>query len=265
MQRDLSNFAEKAYVEDVVPILVAAIHCQLDQLASQCKQIIARSDLDSLFLKKELPQVVEEIQLLRRETTQEIEHTKTDVDSALKRKRESIYKALDYDDVELVKRLLDEYRDEISLDNVFALHYAAAYCAPKVVKDVIGLHLANINLKNPRGHTVLHVAARRREPLVIIALLNDGACVSDTTPDGQTALSICQKLTRLKDYSSITKQGEEANSYRICIDLLEGETRRSSDSGSVLISSLETAEDLNAGLSYYENRGENCLLIHSIS
>jgi hypothetical protein len=55
MQRRLLNFVEKALVEDVIPILVVAFHCQLNQLVSQCIQRVARSDLDNVSLEKELP------------------------------------------------------------------------------------------------------------------------------------------------------------------------------------------------------------------
>ncbi|KAL9422913.1 hypothetical protein AB3S75_035074 [Citrus x aurantiifolia] len=37
-------FVEKALVEDVIPILVAAFHCQLNQLRSHCVQRVVRSE-----------------------------------------------------------------------------------------------------------------------------------------------------------------------------------------------------------------------------
>ena len=62
-----------------------------------------------------------------------------------------IHRALDSDDVELVKLLLNV--SEITLDDANALHYAAAYCDSKVVSELLDLGLANLNLKNSRGYT----------------------------------------------------------------------------------------------------------------
>lgn len=262
LQRRLLNFVEKAFVEDVIPILVAAFNCQLSQLRSSCVSRIAKSDLDAVALEKELPfEAWAEIKSLREKAQREeeedesaaMEERQVQVQVEDKRVRR-IHKALDSDDVELMNLLLNE--SNITLDNAFALHYAVAYCDPKIVKEVLGLKLADINLRNGRGHTVLHVAARRKEPSVIVALLERGANAVETTDDGQTAVAICRRLTRPKDYYQGTKQGHETNSDRICIDVLERKMRRNSIAANISMSTELVADDLHVRLDYYENRGD---------
>ncbi|KAJ6337143.1 hypothetical protein OIU76_006921 [Salix suchowensis] len=87
-----------------------------------------------------------------------------------------------------------------------------------------------------------------------MALLTRGANASETASDGQNAVSICRRLTRPKDYNEKTKQGEESNKDRICIDVLEREMRRTSLSENVSILSPSVADDLNMKLDYLENR-----------
>ncbi|PRQ52159.1 putative chromatin remodeling & transcription regulator ABTB family [Rosa chinensis] len=257
VQRRLTNFVEKALVEDVIPILVASFHCKQSQLFSHCIQRVAKSDLDNVVLEKELPhEVFDSIKSLRLESQQMDESSMLEMEPGEEKRLKSIgriHKALDSDDVELVTLLLKE-SDSISLDGAYALHYAVAYCDPKIVKEVLGLRLANTNLRNARGHTVLHVAARRKEPAVLVPLLNSGASALETTLDGQTAVAICRRLTRPKDYNENTKQGEVSNKDRICIDLLEREMRRNSMAVDMSNTSQVIADDLNVRLDYFENR-----------
>lgn len=255
MQRHLLNFVDKALVEDVIHILLAAHHYQLNQLLSPCIQRVARSDLDDISLEKELPhEVVTEIKSLRvqsppESTTPDAMEVESVNDKSIKR----ILKALDSDDVELLMLLLEE--SSVTLDDAYALHYACAYCDSKVVQEVLTLGLADILLKNHRGHTVLHVAARRRDPSILVALLTKGACASETTRDGQTALSICQRLTRRKDYHEKTVQCKESHKDRLCVDVLQREMRRSSMSVNMSVLSQLSADDLHMRLDYLENRG----------
>lgn len=244
-------------MEDVVPILMVAFHCQLNQLLSHCSQRVANSNLDDVAIEKELPyEVSREVKLLRRKIQQEADESSMmeEVVQVQDKRARRIHKALDSDDVELVKLLLNE--SDITLDLAYALHYAVAYCDPKVVKEVLSLNLANINLCNIRGYTVLHVAARRKEPSVIVALLDRGASAVENTTDGQTAVAICRRLTRPKDYHENTKQGQETNKDRICIDVLEREMRRNSISGNMSMTTELVADDLHAKLDYFENRGD---------
>lgn len=49
-------------------------------------------------------------------------------------------RALDSDDVELVRMLADEKK--LDLDGAYGLHYAAAYCHPRTLTDLLDLELA---------------------------------------------------------------------------------------------------------------------------
>lgn len=237
-----------------MPILMVAFNCGLEQLLSHCLERVARSNLDNLILERELPiQVMNNVKSLRLKTHQEEEHDSVQVDPLNEKRIRRIHRALDSDDVELVKLLLEE--SNISLDTACALHYAVAYCNPKIVNEVLNLGNADVNLRNSRGYTVLHLAARRKDPSIVVGLLNNGATVSDTTGDGQTAITICRRLTRPKDFHEATKQGQETNMDRLCIDVLEREMRRNPLAGNISLSSAVVADDLHMRLLLLENRG----------
>ncbi|XP_012483470.1 BTB/POZ domain and ankyrin repeat-containing protein NPR1 [Gossypium raimondii] len=246
VQRHLLNIVEKALIEDVIPVLVAAFHYQLNQLLSQCFERVAKSDLDNVCLEKELPpEVYAKIRSLR------LVPELVESDLVHEKKIKRIHKALDSDDIELLELLLRE--SNVTLDEAYALHYAVAYCDPKIVSEVLCLGLANVYLKDHRGFTALHVAARRKEPSVLVALLNKGASVTETTLDGRTAVDICRRLTRVKDYNENKKQGAPSNKDRLCIDVLEAKMR-CSESENLGVPTQVIAYDLHMKLDYYENR-----------
>ncbi|KAF5779273.1 putative chromatin remodeling & transcription regulator ABTB family [Helianthus annuus] len=253
-QRRLLNFIEKALVEDVIPILLVAFHCELTQILTQCVHRIARSDLDDVSLEKELPpEVSKDVKLLRSKSLDGKDPVGKSEEAALREKRiRQIHKALDSDDVELVKLLLSE--SNITLDEANALHYTVAYCDPKVVKEVLSLNMADVNRRNARGYTVLHVAAMRKEPSILVSLLSKQVSVLEVTQDGRSAVGICKQLTRPKDYNAKTEHGEEANKDRLCIDVLEREIIRNSMGGDVPMSSTAMADDLHMKLLHLENR-----------
>ncbi|KAL4579609.1 hypothetical protein LXL04_015763 [Taraxacum kok-saghyz] len=253
-QRRLLNFIEKAFVEDVIPILLVAFHCELTHILTQCIHRVARSDLDDISLEKNLPpEAARDVKSLRTNHLPEPAQTPKSEEDPLREKRiRQIHKALDSDDVELVKLLLTE--SNITLDDAHALHYAVSYCDPKVVKELVDLDLADVNRRNPRGYTVLHVAAMRKEPSIMVCLLNKQVSVFETTRDGQNAVGICKRLTRQKDYQTKTEHGQETNKDRLCIELLEREIIRNSMGGDVLISSSSMADDLHMKLLHLENR-----------
>ncbi|XP_027171501.1 BTB/POZ domain and ankyrin repeat-containing protein NPR2-like [Coffea eugenioides] len=252
VQRQLLNFVDKAFEEDVIPITIVAFHCQLNQLLSHSIQRVAQSDLDNLTLEKELPhEVLTDIKSFRIQYDQDLKHDTCEVNFIADKRIRRIHKALDSDDVELLRLLLDE--SDITLDDAFALHYAAAYCNPKVVTEVLSLGNANLNLRNSRGYTVLHVAARRKEPSVIVGLLNKGACVSDSTVDGRTSITSCRRLTRPKDYNESMEQGKEANKDKLCIDVLKREMLRNPLAGNMSMSPMMVADDLTMRLLLVEN------------
>ncbi|XP_076901264.1 BTB/POZ domain and ankyrin repeat-containing protein NPR1-like [Bidens hawaiensis] len=252
-QRRLLNFVEKALVEDVIPILVVAFRCQLPNVLSRCVDRVVRSNLDIISIEKELPfEIAQNIKSLRNTSQEDDEHT-VESETVLHEKRiKSIHKALDCDDVELVKMILDE--SKITLDEACALHYAVMYCNQEVAKEILNLNCADVNLRNSRGYTVLHVAAMRKEPSLIVSILSKGACASDTTIDGQSAVSICRRRTRPKDYLVKTEHGKETNNDRICIDVLEREIKRNPMIGDVSVCSSAMADDLHMRLLYLENR-----------
>ncbi|KAL7588160.1 hypothetical protein Lser_V15G39913 [Lactuca serriola] len=250
-QRRLLNFIDKALVEDVIPILVVAFHCQLQHVSTRCIDRISRSNLDNVCLQKELP--FEVFQIIKSIRNPEHEHTVESDEDALREKRiKSIHKALDCDDVELVKLILTE--SNITLNEAFALHYAVAYCNQEVAKQILDLNLADVNLRNARGYTVLHVAAMRREPSIIVSLLSKGAVAAEMTADGQSAVSICRRLTRPKDYNVKIERGQERNKDWMCIDVLEREIKRNPMVGDVSVCSSAVADDLHMKLLYLENR-----------
>ncbi|KAF5944592.1 hypothetical protein HYC85_018669 [Camellia sinensis] len=125
----------------------------------------------------------------------------------------------------------------------------------RLCPEVLGLGLADVNLQNAQGYTVLHIAAMRKEPSIVVSLLTKGARASDMTLDGRSAVSICRRTNEAKDYHAKTEQGQEANKYRICIDVLEREMWRNPMAGDVSIMSSPTmADDLHMRLLYLENR-----------
>ncbi|VAH64352.1 unnamed protein product [Triticum turgidum subsp. durum] len=215
-QRRLMNFVDKTLAEDVLPILQVAFHSELTQKSPPI-------DGDTIIS-----------------------------DPVHEKRVRRIHRALDSDDVELVKLLLNE--SEITLDDANALHYAAAYCDSKVLTELLGLELANLNLKNSRGYTALHLAAMRREPAIIMCLLSKGAVASQLTDDGRLASNICRRLTRLKDYNAKMEQGQESNKDRMCIDILEREMMRNPMTAEDSVTSPLLADDLHMKLSYLENR-----------
>ena len=114
------------------------------------------------------------------------------------------------------------------MDDAFALHYAAAYCEPKVFAELLKLNSANVNLKNSSGYTPLHIVCMRREPDIILSLVERGASVLERTLDGRDALTICKRLTREKDCNRKLETYEEKSKPYLCIDILEQELKRKS-------------------------------------
>lgn len=249
IQRNLDWFVDNAAIEDVIPILLVAFHCSLTQLVEHCVQRVTRSNLDNFTLEKELPGKISSDIKARRLNQQ---GAVQEVEAANEKKIRKILRALDCNDVELVKMLLEE--SEITLDDAYAVHYAAAYCNSKVVNEVLGLGKVDLNLRNAQGYTVLHVAARRKDPAIIVAILDkSGASIRDATCcNGHTAVTICRRSTRPKDYNKTTEHGQEKNNDRLCIDVLEGAMMNGNPIS--LPSSAPLENDLVMELYFLENR-----------
>jgi len=209
-----------------MPIVHVSSTCKLQDLLNQCIQRIAFSTLDSGYLEKELPDDIYcKIKQIRQSAFQD-ESENAIGDPEHEKRVRNILKALDSDDVDLVVLLLKE--SAVTLDDAFALHYAAAYCEPKVFAELLKLNSANVNLKNSSGYTPLHIACMRREPDIILSLVERGASVLERTLDGRDALTICKRLTREKDCNRKLETYEEKSKPYLCIDILERELKRKS-------------------------------------
>jgi len=252
-QQHLMNMVHNAQVDDILLILaVADAHSAL-HLHSMCLQVIAHSELSILTLEKELSKsAMEEVVDLRRR----LGVPELDMDSQQAKQCKRIYRALDLDDVELVQMLLKEERT--TLNYTYGLHYAAMYCDPKIMVDLLKLEIADTNMRNKRGFTVLHVAALRREPQMIGALLVRGANLQDVTPDGRTALQICRRLVKKIKAQDVD---DEYQKDHLCIDVLEQAEQAerntwtfSKPTADVFSVPLWQEKELQESLSYLENR-----------
>lgn len=225
-QRRLSDFVGTALDEDVVPIIHVATTCELHDLLNQCVERVAISTLDSQYLEKELPDDLYcKIKEIRQATTRD-DSENAILDPEHEKRVRNILKALDSDDVDLVGLMLKE--SPVTLDDALAIHYAAAYCEPKVFAELLKLDSANVNLMNNSGYTPLHIACMRREPDIILSLVEKGASVRERTLDGRDALTICKRLTREKDCNRKLEKYEEKSKAYLCIDILEQELKRKS-------------------------------------
>ncbi|KAF2309530.1 hypothetical protein GH714_003694 [Hevea brasiliensis] len=162
------------------------VHFQSDELVNQCVDRIARSDLDNISIKTELPyELSKRIELSRKEPISDDEQVSEAVEPLHEKAIRKIHEALDSGDIDLVKLLLRE--SNVTLDDANSLHYAVAYCDSKVVYKLLDLGLADVNRRNSQGYTPLHIAAMQREPTIIVFLLLKGACALDLTFDGRSA------------------------------------------------------------------------------
>lgn len=258
MQRHLLDILDKIAVDDILVVLSAANVCgtACERLLSQCIEIIVRSDVDIVALEKSLPQhIIKKIMDVRTE----LGLNKPEHNNIPNKHVRRIYRALDSDDVELVHMLLKEA--QTTLDDAWALHYAVAYCDTKTTSELLDLGITDVNQRNPRGYTVLHVAAMRKEPSIIVSLLIKGARPSDLTLDGRKALQISKRLTRKADYFKPTEEGKASPRDRLCVEILEQAERRDPLLGEASLSLAMAGDDLRKRLLYLENRG-NFLLFH---
>ncbi|VVB11472.1 unnamed protein product [Arabis nemorensis] len=210
-ERHFMDIVHKIDIQDILVIFKLANICgqAYKKLFDRCIEIIVKSDIELVSLDKSLPQhVVKQITEIRKQLGLELPEPDKHVTN--------IHKALDSDDVELVKMLLTE--GHTNLDDAYGLHYAVAHCDVKTASDLIDLELADVNYRNPRGHTVLQVAAMRNEPKLIVYLLTKGANASETTFDGRTALVIAKRLTKAADYYTSTEQGKPSLKGGLCIE-----------------------------------------------
>lgn len=251
-ERQLLDILDKVATDDITIILSVADTCgkSCERLSTSCIEILVRSNIDIVTLEKSLPHpVVKQIMDSRAELGLTLgPEPNTFPDKHVKR----IHRALDSDDVELVRMLLKEAHT--TLDDAYSLHYAVAYCDAKTTTELLDLGLADVNHRNPRGYTVLHVAARRKEPKIIVSLLTKGARPSDLTSDGRKALQISKRLTRAVDYHKATEEGKASPKDKLCIEILEQAERRDPLLGEASVSLALAGDDLRMKLLYLENR-----------
>lgn len=254
LQRNLINIVEKATADDVLMILSVVNMCGplCESLLGRSIENVVKSDLDIITLDKTLPHhLVKRITDSRMELGLQLHESNIFPDKHVKR----IHRALDSDDVELVRMLLKE--EHTNLDDAFALHYAVAYCDSKTTTELLDIAIADINCRNVRGYTVLHVAAMRKEPKIIVSLLTKGARPSDLTSDGRKALQISKRLTRAFDYYRSTEEGKTTPKDQLCIEILEQAERRDPLLGEASMSLAMAGDDLRNKLLYLENRGKS--------
>ncbi|GAV81403.1 BTB domain-containing protein/DUF3420 domain-containing protein/NPR1_like_C domain-containing protein/Ank_2 domain-containing protein [Cephalotus follicularis] len=244
-QRHILDIVDKVAIDDILVILHVSNLCgkACERLLARCLDIIVKSDVDIVTLDKALPlHIVKRIMDSRLGLGLDRSENRSFPDKHVNR----IYWALDSDDVELVRMLLQE--GHTNLDDSHALHYAVAYCDAKTTTELLDLGLADVNNRNSRGYTVLHVAAIRIEPKIIVALLAKVARPSDLTLDGRKALQISKRLTRA------TEEGKASPKDLLCIEVLEQAERRDLVLGEASLPLAMAGDDTRMKLLYLENR-----------
>ncbi|GMH04091.1 hypothetical protein Nepgr_005930 [Nepenthes gracilis] len=250
-QRRLLEILDKAAADDILIVLSVANLCgtECDRLLEMCHDIIVKSDIDIITLEKSLPQdTVKQILDRRKELGLFGRECDWFPDKHVKR----IHRALDSDDVELVRMLLRE--GHTTIDDAYALHYAVAYCHAKITTELLDLGLADVNRRNQRGYTVLHLSAMRKEPKIIVSLLTKGARPTDVTSDGRKSLQISKRLTKAADWHKCPEPGKDSPKDRLCIEILEQAERRNLLLGEASVSLATAGDKLRMKLLYLENR-----------
>ncbi|KAM5547344.1 BTB/POZ domain and ankyrin repeat-containing protein NPR1-like [Rosa sericea] len=254
-QRHLLDILEKIAIDDVLVVLSVANMCgkTCERLVERCIEMIVKSDVDIVTLEKALPQgsvkrITDSRLALGLDSSRSSNAASNFPDKHTKR----IQRALDSDDVELVRMLLKE--GHTNLDDAHALHYAVAYCDAKTTAELLDLGIGDVSCRNLRGYTVLHLAAARKEPKIIVSLLTKGARPSDLTLDGRKALQITKRLTRAADSFNSNDEGKSSSNDRLCIEILEQAERRDPVLGEASLSLAMAGDDLRMKLLYLENR-----------
>ncbi|WVZ72672.1 hypothetical protein U9M48_021092 [Paspalum notatum var. saurae] len=251
-QRRLFDVLDKVEVDNLPLILSVAYLCNKScvKLFERCLEIVVRSNLDMITLEKVLPpDVVKQIVDARLSLGLVSPEDKGFPNIHVRR----VHRALDSDDVELVRMLLRE--GKTNLDDSYALHYAVEHCDSKITTELLDLALADVNHRNPRGYTVLHIAAMRREPKIIVSLLTKGARPSDLTfDDHRKAVQISKRLTKHGDYFGPTEDGKPSPKDKLCIEILEQAERRDPQLGEASVSLAIAGDCLRGRLLYLENR-----------
>uniref|UniRef100_A0A8R7QTX8 Regulatory protein NPR1 n=1 Tax=Triticum urartu TaxID=4572 RepID=A0A8R7QTX8_TRIUA len=250
-QRRLLDVLDDVEVDNLPLILSVANLCNKScmHLLERCLEMVVRSNLDMITLEKALPpDVIKQITDSRLSLGLISPKDKGFPNKHVRR----ILGALDSYDVELVRLLLME--GQTNLDDAFALHYAVEHCDSKITTELLDFELADVNHRNQRGYTVLHIAARRRNPKILVSVLTKGARPSDLTFDGRKAIQISKRLTKHRDYFGITEEGKPSPEHSLCIEILEQAERRDPQLGEASVSLAIAGDHLRGELLYLENR-----------
>ncbi|KAJ0971343.1 hypothetical protein J5N97_019302 [Dioscorea zingiberensis] len=216
-QRLLIDILGHVEIDDVLLIFSVITKCNdsSKRLYAKCIKTVASFNLDIVTLEKALPQdLVKKVMELRPNP-----ETLGPQSAGFPAHVKKIYNALDSHDFELVKMLLEE--GNTSLDDTYALHYAVSYCDEKFVTQLLDHGNVDVNRRNIRGYTVLHCAAMRKEPQIILSVLTKGARKSEVTPDRRNALQILKRLTKHVDCKEPNDQGKPSTKDQLCIRILE--------------------------------------------
>ena len=259
LQNHLYVIVEKTPVEQVFLILIAAHVHGAQSLFTLCIKSIAVSHVSKVDLLKQLPVALAEevISLRSKMNLHNMQQEITNLEHEMECQR--IRKALDSDDVELVRLLLRE--GDVSIDEAYGLHYAVAYCAANTVLELLEIGIANPNLRNDCGFTVLHVAAIRREPSILACLLIKGANPMERTPNSQTARQLCARSIQRSDHPNHIDCGEELQKDRLSIEILDQAGRENPFANTVFPPAVDEKE-LFMRLLYLENRGKFFISSH---
>ncbi|URE29696.1 hypothetical protein MUK42_16655 [Musa troglodytarum] len=236
--KQLGSMVEKASIDDVMRVLMAAWQQDMQQLWTTCSLLVAKSGLPAELLAKHLPfDVVARIEelrlrssLARRPSFLARHHHTPPIDVAISsadledrhQKIRRMRRALDSSDVELVKLMV--MGEGLNLDDALALHYAVENCSREVVKALLELGAADVNCPaGAAGKTPLHIAAEMVCPDMVAVLLDHHADPNIRTADGVTPLDILRTLTSdflfkgtLPGLSHV-----EPNKLRLCLELVQ--------------------------------------------
>ncbi|KAL8136164.1 hypothetical protein AgCh_010677 [Apium graveolens] len=227
-QKQLESIVEKASIEDVMKVLLASRKHEMHQLWNSCSHLVAKSGLPPEILAKHLPiDVVSRIEELRLKSSlilhsavphHQITTSANFKDHSIRRMK----RALDSSDVELVKLMV--MGQGLNLDEALALHYAVENCSREVVKALLELGAADVNLPSGlTGKTPLHIAAEMVSADMVSVLLDHHADPNVKTAEGVTPLDVLRTLT-----SDFLFKGAlpglkhiEPNKLRLCLELVQ--------------------------------------------
>ncbi|XP_057849950.2 BTB/POZ domain and ankyrin repeat-containing protein NOOT1 isoform X2 [Cryptomeria japonica] len=248
----LVSMVEKASIEDVTRVLMAARKQDLHYVWNTCYHLIARSGLPPEVLAKHLPvdvtTKIEEIRLKSnygRAFHQVVPGNEVGSKGSMEDQRiRRMQRALDSSDVELVRLMV--MGEGLNLDQALALHYAVANCSREVVKTLLELGAADVNHPGPGGRTALHIASEMVNPDMVAVLLDHHANPNVRTYSGTTPFDILQSLASdfLSRGGGISIPHFEHNKLRLCLELLQSAAQvlsRDEETSTSLQLQLETS------------------------